>query len=146
MMPAFYNRLHNAVAPYQPFQCVAAIFVVAVAGTVACGSLVYNTAAADNTRTFALYDASAPCQQSDQGRRELLVALHCGYGSSHEALRQTESTARGGKLRHSGFSLSLVPRGGSPASESLLRLRHLGCRQTASPQPALEVLFCTWQT
>ena len=91
-------------------------------------------------------DSAASERQPDRRHEELPVCSPCSSRCSQVAIRQTNSMPRGAELRHSEFSLSLVPRSSSPTSESLLRLRHLGCRQTASPQPTLEVLFCTWQT
>lgn len=77
---------------------------------------------------------------------ELPTIFRCDPRPISDALRQTESTPRGGDFRHSELSVSLVPRGGSIYDQSLLRLHHSGSRQPAFPHPPLEILFCTWQT
>ena len=94
--------------------------------------------------TVATRNAEAFHSNRDSGK--LPAVFVRASRPSPEALRQTESTFRGGEFRHSDFSLSLVARGGSPISQPFLRLRRIGCRQCACPQPTLEVLFCTWQT
>lgn len=94
--------------------------------------------------TAATGDAEASHSYRDS--EKLPAFLVRASRPSPEALRQTESTPRGGEFRYSDFSLSLVARGGSPISQSILRLCRIGCRQCACPQPTLEVLFCTWQT
>jgi hypothetical protein len=97
-------------------------------------------------KKFTIFRVSNTGRQGRQPMQEQPATCRHDSLPFHDALCLTDSTPGGGELRHSEFSLSLVPRGGSPISQSLLRLRHLGCRQAASPQPTLEILFCTWQT
>jgi hypothetical protein len=110
-----------------------------------------NASTIGNTYTAGVTDCHVPViseqmsQQPVGEKTELPIVCRYHTLTILDALRQSDSTLRGGELRHSEFNVSLAPRGGSAHDQSLLRLYHIGIRQAVCPQSPLEILFCTWQ-